>query len=470
MATDILVPPLSQTMDSLIFVAWSKNAGDLVEKGEILYQVETDKATLEVESPASGILMELLAEPGAEVLVKSKIGVITAPGENLTAQPRPSGLPVQPGEVQTQEETSGNVTAPGEKSQGNIELAINTLPLDRQTRIFASPRARNLAKAEGIPLRELKATGPQAMIVERDVRAYLDAQKAKPAAVRVTPVAKRMAAATGLDLEAVAQTHQGGVIRRADVEAALYENQASAAQPVSIVAPVSISGKGRPVALTALRKTIARRMQESHQTTAPVTITREVDATELVNLRGSILNELTEADPRPSYTDFIIFVLAQILPRHPNLNALFIGDSLEVFDNMHIGLAVDTDRGLVVPVIHDVAHKGLLQLASERSLLIQHALSGSLSQEELSGGTFTLTNLGPLGVDSFTPIINPPQVAILGIGRIRPIPAVYADQISIRQVMVLSLTFDHRVIDGAPAARFLHDVSRLIEKPYLVWL
>jgi pyruvate dehydrogenase E2 component (dihydrolipoamide acetyltransferase) len=152
------------------------------------------------------------------------------------------------------------------------------------------------------------------------------------------------------------------------------------------------------------------------------------------------------------------------------MNALFFGDSLEVFDDLNIGLAVDTERGLVVPVIHNVAHKRLLELASERSHLIQHALSGSPSQEELSGGTFTLTNLGPLGVDGFTPIINPPQVAILGIGRIRPIPAVFADQISIRQVMVLSLTFDHRVIDGAPAARFLHDVSQIIEKPHLVWL
>ncbi len=438
MATDILVPPLSQTMDSLIFVAWLKKVGDLVEKGEILYQVETDKATLEVESPASGILGQILAEPGNEVLVRSKIGVIASPEENLTAQPRPLVLPDQ--------------------------------PLDRQTRILASPRARNLAKAEGVPLSEIKATGPQAMIVERDVRSYLDSQKAKPTEVRVTPVAKRMAAATGVDLGTVAQTLQGGVIRRADVEAVLFDNQASATQPLTIVTPVSVSGKGRPVALTALRKTIARRMQESHQNTAPVTITRDVDATKLVDLRNSILMELTEKHPRPTYTDFLVVVLAHILPRHPNLNALFIGDTLEVYDDLHIGLAVDTDRGLVVPVIHAVAHKGLLELAYERSRLVKRALEGTLSQEELSGGTFTLTNMGPLGVDGFTPIINPPQVAILGVGRIRPIPAVFADQISIRQVMVLSMTFDHRVIDGAPAARFLQDVTQLIEKPHLVWL
>ncbi len=437
MATDILVPPLSQTMDSLVLVAWLKKVGDRVEKGEALYQVETDKATLDVEAPASGILKEILAQPGQEMLIKTKIGSIATPEEIPIVQPGSSGLLNQP---------------------------------ERPPRIFASPRARNLAKAQGVSLDEVKATGPQAMIVERDVRAYIQAQEVKTSGIRATPLAKRVAEAKGVDLGAIAQTHQGTVVRRADVEAASAESQASKTRPVAVVTPARISGKGHPVALTSVRKTIARRMQASHQTTAPVTIMREVDATELVNLRGNILKELTDADLRPTYTDFILSILAQVLPHHPNLNALFNGVSLELYDDLNIGLAIDTDRGVVVPVIHDVAHKGLLELAAERTSLAQRASSGTLSQEELSGGTFTLTNLGPLGVDGFTPIINPPQVAILGIGRIRPVPAVFADQISVRQVMVLSLTFDHRIIDGAPAALFLHDVSQLIEKPYLVWL
>jgi len=386
MATEILVPPFSQTMDSLVFLAWLKKVGDPVEKGEILYQVETDKAALEVESPASGVLIEILAEPGNEVLVKSKIGVIASPEEYYSTQPVP-------------------------------------LPPDRQPRIFASPRARNLAKTEGVPLSEVKPTGPKSIIVERDIRAYLETHKVN-----------------------------------------------SKAQPLQTVTPVSLSGKGRPVALTALRKTIARRMQQSHQNSAPVTITREVDATELVKLRASILNELPVGQLRPTYTDFFIMILARALPQHPNLNSHFKDDVLEVFDEINIGLAVESDRGLVVPVIHNVAGKGLLYLASERSHLIQRALEGNLSHEELGGGTFTLTNLGPLGVDGFTPLINPPQVAILGIGRIRSIPAVFEEQISIRQVLVLSLTFDHRVVDGAPAARFLHEVAQWVEKPSRIWL
>jgi pyruvate dehydrogenase E2 component (dihydrolipoamide acetyltransferase) len=158
------------------------------------------------------------------------------------------------------------------------------------------------------------------------------------------------------------------------------------------------------------------------------------------------------------------------LLRHPNLNALFNGETLEVYDDVHMGIAVDTERGLVVPVIHSTVHKGLLELAVERTRLSQRAIEGTLSPEELSGGTFTITNLGTLGVDSFTPIINPPQVAILGIGRIRSLPAVFEEQVSIRQMMILSLTIDHRVIDGAPAARFLQDVVQLIEKPHLVWV
>ena len=451
MSTDIFVPPLSQTMDSLTLVAWLKKVGDKVEKGEPLFQVETDKATLDVEAPASGILTEVLAEEGSEVLIKSQIGVI--------------------GDVAVFA-ASDNTTIPGNKIVAEKSSPIS-LPPERQMRIFASPRARNLAKSLDVPLSEIKATGPQSMIVERDVRAYLDAQKISTvrtptAEIRATPVAKRVAAAEGVDLSAIAEAHPGEVIRRAHVEVAITEGQQSTALPV--VTPISLSGKGHPVALTTLRKTIARRMQKSHQDTAPVTITREVDATELVNLRANILKELAEVDPRPTYTDFIMFILAHVLPRHPILNALFDEETLETFEVIHINLAMDTERGLLAPVIHDVSGKGLLELASERMGLADKAMNGTLTQDELSNGTFTLTNLGPLGVDGFTPIINPPQVAIMGVGRIHKVPAVFEDQIAIRQIMVLSLTFDHRVVDGAPAARFLQDVTHLIEKPHLVWL
>ena len=211
-------------------------------------------------------------------------------------------------------------------------------------------------------------------------------------------------------------------------------------------------------------------MQQSHLETVPVTLTREVDATELVDLRERILGELGEGDVRPTYTDLLVSIVARCLLRHPSLNAHLEPDVLVMFDEAHVAIAVDTERGLVAPAIRSAQRKGLLELARERSGLARRAVEGSLAPEELSGGTFTLTNLGTLGVDAFTPVINPPQVAILGVGRIRAVPAAHDGQVAIRQAMHLSLTFDHRAVDGAPAARLLNDVAMLIEKPHRVWL
>jgi pyruvate dehydrogenase E2 component (dihydrolipoamide acetyltransferase) len=201
-----------------------------------------------------------------------------------------------------------------------------------------------------------------------------------------------------------------------------------------------------------------------------VTLTRDTDATELVALRERLLQDPAAQDVRLSYTDFLVSVVARCLLRHPHLNAQFDGEQLELFDAVHMGLAVDTERGLLVPVLRDVANKGLAALARERSALVQRTLEGTVTPDELTGGTFTLTNLGSLGVDAFTPLLNPPQVAILGVGRIRPVAAPFNGAVVIRQAMFLSLTFDHRAVDGAPAARLLADIARLVEQPDRVWL
>ncbi len=434
MAIDILMPPLSQTMDSLVLVEWSKKIGEPVARGETLFVVETDKAMLEVESPATGTLRETLAAPGAEVKIGAKIGVIAESGDPTVADATP---------------------APTMRRDGQ------PLPPERQQRVFASPRARRLAQAEGIALSSLEASGPQGMIVERDVRAALEHQRAQP---KITPVARRVAEAAGLDVTALTPAEAGAPITRDDVEKAIQ--QQPAAEPVS---PPRQQAGGR-IALSPVRKTIARRLQSSHQTTAPVTLNREVDATELVALRERLLGELQTGDPRPTYTDLLVSIVARCLSRHPRFNAHFDGDAIDLRDEVNMGLAMDTERGLFVPVIRDAQRKGLLELARERMQLAQRVTHGAITPDEMSNGTFTLTNLGALGVDSFTPIINPPQVAILGIGRIRPVPAVYENQVSIRQVMFLSLTFDHRAVDGAPAARLLNDIAQMIEKPHRMWL
>ena len=335
--------------------------------------------------------------------------------------------------------------------------AGEALPLERQNRLFASPRARQLAALKGVPLEALQGggTGPGGLIVERDVNAYLEQRKATP---RVTPLARRMAEAAGVDLSKVAPARPGGTITKADIEASTgSEALESAAMSTAI-------------RLTPTRKTIARRMQESHQLTAPVTYLREADATRLVKLRKRILGNLPGGAIRPTCTDFLICLTCWALAGHPALNATFDGERLELYDSVHLALAVDTERGLIVPVIRDADRMRIGEIARRRSELVGRALTGTLSPEELSGGTFTLSNLGSLGIDHFTPIINPPQVAILGVGRIREAPLFRKGKVRIRKLMGLALTCDHRIVDGGPAARFLQDLCALIETPDLIWL
>ncbi len=442
MPIDILMPPLSQTSDTLVLTAWLKKVGEAVTKGEALFEVETDKAVLQVEAPASGIVQTLLVEPGAEVMSKTKIGTISAEAEPAAAPAGPSALaPARP------------------------VAALHTRPAAslRAGRILASPRARGLAEQEGVALNVIsRATGPDGLIVERDIRAYLaERQAAVKAAPAATPVARRMAAEAGLDLAQI-KAAPGAVIKRADVEAAL---QPPPSAPVA--APTAGS---RRVPLSATRQTIARRLHAAAHDTVPVTLTRDVDATELAALRERLLADLPKDAPRPTYTDFLISIVARCLPRHPHFNAHFDGEALELFDAVHIGLAVDTDRGLLVPVLRDVAGLGLTALAQARTALVQRAVAGTVTPAELSGGTFTLTNLGALDIDAFTPVLNPPQVGILGLGRIRPVALPINGVLAARQGMMLSLTFDHRAVDGAPAARLLGDIAAFIERPDRIWL
>lgn len=428
MTIDIVVPPLSQTSDTLVLTAWLKKVGDRVTKGEALFEVETDKATLEVESPATGTLSAVLAEPGTEVAVKSTIGSIAV----LETVAVPVSSAAAPALAQAASRTEAGSSAPGRARP----LPDGPLPPERAERILASPRARRLADTEGLALQAIRASGPRGMIVERDVRAHLaDLQAARqmPATAPASPPA-----------------------------------EPPAVEPAST--PLPPAAASRQVPLTATRRTIARRLQASHQTTTPVTLTRDVDATELVALRERLLLDLAGQDVRPTYTDFLVSIVARCLQRHPTFNGTFDGEQLELHEAVHMGLAVDTDRGLLVPVLRNVEGQGLVALAGQRRAVVQRALAGTLGPDEMAGGTFTLTNLGALGIDAFTPLLNPPQIAILGLGRIRPVAGPVGSTIGLRQAMFLSLTFDHRAVDGAPAARLLVDIAGLVEQPERIWL
>ena len=457
MAVDVLMPPLSQTLDTMVLVEWLKRAGEPVAKGEPLFLVESDKATLEVESPASGIVGALLVAAGAEVPINARIAVIVQPGEALV--PSAGAAPAAPAPAPAPESTAPQ------------------LPAARANRTFASPRARRLAGELGVELAGITATGPDGLIVERDVRA---AQERQPPAVRVkvSPVAARVAAAHHLDAAALA-AQEGGRVRRADVEQAVGQSAEQAverAEPLS-PAPAELSGAQSDILagipLDAVRRAIADRLHAAHLAAVPVTLMREVDATRLLAVRAEVLAALpapAAGEPRPTLTDFLALIAARALLRHPEVNGTFDGERLRLGAAVHMALAVDTERGLLAPVIRDCDRLGLLEIAAARGRLAAAARAGRLDAGAASGGTFTLTNLGPLKVDAFTPVINPPQIAILGVGRTRAVPAVVGGQIEVRQAMVLSLTFDHRVLDGAPAARFLAGVAQLVEQPQRIWL
>jgi pyruvate dehydrogenase E2 component (dihydrolipoamide acetyltransferase) len=322
-------------------------------------------------------------------------------------------------------------------------------------------------------LEQVSGTGPNGRIVEDDVIAYLAAAEvAAPAEAapavgpQATPVAMHLAEHLSVDLAEVEGTGRDGKITKADVEAAAAEVEEAepvptpAAEPAESLADVPVEG---------VRAVIAQRMHESHTTTAPVTLTMEVDATEFVALRERLKAGLAdELGFNLSYNDLLIKVAVRALQAYPYVNARLDGNIIRHLSEIHIGLAIDTERGLLVPHVSNAGVKGLKEIARDVRGIVERARTGKSLPDELMGGTFTITNLGMYEVDAFTPIINYPETAILGVGRIKPTPAVVDGEVVVRQRMWLSLTFDHRLVDGAPAARFMQYVKQLIEEPYLL--
>jgi pyruvate dehydrogenase E2 component (dihydrolipoamide acetyltransferase) len=434
MPTQVVVRPLGQTVDAVTLVSWYRQEGESVAEGEMLFAIETDKATLDIEAPASGVLRRVTAQPGDQVTVLSAIALIAAPDEDLTDAPAVAG--------------PSGVMAGGKRDTTLGPMRRDESGKGPRRRIFISPRARRLAEQHDVPLAVLTPTGPEGAIVERDVRAYLDARQL-PA---ITPLARRVAESAGLEWRTLSGTGPRGRITRQDVDLALSPREPAGPE---VLETIPVRG---------VRAVIAERMLESVTSTAHVTLNAEADATALVDLRRQLGQDGIDV----SYNDLLLHILARALGDHPRLNASLAGDTIKVWRRVDIGLAVDTDRGLLVPVLRDVNGKGLAQIAQETRLLVERARAGQCTPEELGGGTFTLTNLGMYGIDSFSPIINTPECAILGVGRIKAQPALVGDQVVGRQMMWLSLTFDHRLVDGAPAARFLQRVVQLVERPHLL--
>ena len=443
---EVILPKLGQTMEFGTIIEWLKQEGDQIQRGEVLFTVESDKATLEVESPTKGYLRKILVPAGEEHPVLIPVALITKEAdEDISSWQagKSAGLQIEESANERMSESVVQTKEISETSQVS-------------DRIFSSPRARKLARERGVELALVAGSGPNGRIVERDIVTYLESTP------KATPVAQRVAEQAGVDLREVQGSGPGGRITKADVEGA-----AVPAPPVHTVAAAPTTAAEVP--MSGVRSVIARRMHAGHSETAPVTLTMEVDATDLVQIRERLKASLADKlGFSIGYNDLLIKIVARALREFPYMNARLDGDTIHQLGEVHVALAVDTERGLLVPVVRDADRKGMAEFAAELRDVIERARAGTALPDELSGSTFTITNLGMFEVDAFTPIINLPEAAILGVGRIKDCAAVVEGEIAVRKMMWLSLTFDHRLVDGAPAARFLQRIKQYVEEPYLL--
>ncbi len=490
MPHEIQIPRLGWSMEQGTFVGWLKQIGDMIKPGDVLFTLEGEKAIQEIEAVDAGILHFETTFPadGDIVAVGAVIGYLLAIGE--TAPPIP---------VRQKPATPTLSATTGPRPSGSDVGQIFNLPaLPRQVENLphgtappaASPAVRRLARQLGIDLTQIDSAG---RISEADVcRRYLQnrgeflpnlstpntsvvrtpsferpgtnvrsttAQAPVPRRGRdlpsVSPRAARTAKQLGIDWSQLTGTGISGRIRERDVRSAA-SNHADIATPSRADSATSV----RLIPITPLRRTIANRMVASLQQTAPVTLTAEIDVTSVVEFREQL--NRSGASLVPSITDCFVKLAALALREHPLLNARWQDDAIAINDEVHIGIAVDTTEGLLVPVVRDAHSESMLDIARQSRDLIEKARARRLTANDLQGGTFTITGLGSLGIDGFTPIINFPETAILGLGRIHAQSDAVTTNVALaRRVMTLSLTFDHRVLDGAPAARFLQSLARL---------
>lgn len=435
----VVIPRLGLTMVEANILEWYCKEGDWVNKGEPLFAIENEKASVDIESPASGYL-HILAPLGVTLPVLTPIA-------EIHSEPIQHSLDLATSPVADKEKSS---YAQSTKIESTESPSADEMPFSRPA---ASPKARQFAQDLGLNLEQISGSGMRGMITSADVQRHAAGLQR-----RASPLAERIAAEAGLDLSQVQGSGSHGRIVRRDVEAALQNARPST--PASrTVQPLS-----------GLRAVIAERLSASWQERPQVTLFTEADAVELKQARLQLNQFLAKQGEKVSLNTILVKICAFALQEHPALNSYLQDGQIIQPEEINIGVAVETERGLVVPVVHQANRKSLRQIQREMSELIQRALQNRCTVQDLQGGTFSITNLGLYEIDGFTPLINPPQTAILGIGRIRPKPAEQNGQLVLRDQFTLSLSFDHRLVDGAPAARFLQRIKCLIEHPFLlVW-
>jgi len=449
---EVTMPRLSDTMEEGTISSWLKHPGDQVRKGDVIAQIETDKATMDLTAFEAGTLQEILAPEGSTVAIGKPVARIgSGAASSAPAQAPPSSGKTPP------------TPAPAEAAPPAAAETGSQQPQTREAR-------ENVAES---PEPTASPSAPTA--VERQA-------VSAPAAdgkVRASPMARHMAAEHGLDLARINGSGPQGRVIRADVEAALSAppreavaappgEMATAAAPPTPQAPPAPGADDERVPLSQMRRTIARRMAESTRTIPHFFLTTVVDATEMGILRKQINEQAAEAGIKVTFNDMVVKGVALAIRKVPEVNVSFAEDSLIVHKRVHIGVAVATDRGLIVPVLRDVDQKSLGQIAHETRDLAERANAGKLQPPDYSGGTFTVSNLGMFGVEQFNAVINPPECAILAVGAIVREPAERAGEIVLRDRMKLTLSVDHRALDGAIGARYLQALKALLEKPMLL--
>lgn len=449
MAEYLRMPMLGQSMEEGTILQWFKKEGDTVKRGDIVFEVMSDKANIEVEAEFEGVIRKILSPVDSTVPVKEPIAIYGTADESIDALL--SGKPEQP----------ANLTpVAAAETPGIAPVKSSAAPAAVPEDIKISPRARRAADEAGVRVADLAGTGtgPEGRIIERDVLAWVSN---KPAPTRSTPLAARMAEDLGINLGDLSAS-TGGRIRAEDVR------QAVPAQPVEELPVQSAEGLRVEsiIAYRGMKKYGGETVAKSRRNAPHVTLTMEVDMTEasalLPRLRPAVEKQY---GVKLTFTDLIIKAAALALGDHPLCNASLVGDEIRLYSNKNIGVAVALEAGLIVPVIKDADRKSTGAISVELKALAGRCKAGKQTTEDLSDGTFTITNLGSFGVDNFDPIIVPPQSCILGVCRIARKPVVVGDAVEIRPMMNLCLSFDHRVLDGAPASRFLLSLKELLESP-----
>ena len=444
MATELFMPKLGLTMTEGTIEEWKKKVGDTVAKGEIIYSVATDKLTNDVEADVDGVLLAITVPEGETVPCKTVVGWVGAAGESVpVAAGTPAGA-AAPAEAQPAAAPQAAAAAPAP-----VRAAGEYVP--------ATPYAKKLAKEKGLDLASVPATGYKGVVVARDVESFVPAAAAASAApaVKASPLAEKVAADLGIDLADVKAAH--GRVLAEDLLRYIAETREKAEAE-------SADAREEVKPMSGMRKAIAKNMQNSHMTSPTVTFNLGIDMTEMKRYR----EQLKAKEIKVSYTDLLVKFVAKALTEFPLLNCSVQDNKIVYKHYVNMGVAVALDNGLVVPNITDADKKSLTEISAEVKEMARLAREGKLPPEKLQGGTFTITNLGMYGIESFSPIINQPEVAILGVNTMEDKVVVRNGEMCIRPIMNLSLTADHRVVDGSVAAQFLQRVKSLMENPALI--